>query len=489
MLWFISTLAFLSIALSGANGEKKIVCYFGSWSVYRPSNGKFDIADIDPNLCTHLIYTFVGLSEDANIRVLDSWQDLADNYGKNGFGRLNALRQKNPNLKTLVAIGGWNEGSTKYSNVFRQSHLRTAFAENALKFVKKHGFNGLDLDWEYPNQRGGSAEDVNSFTMLLKELKNKFTPEGYLVSVAVAATASSAGKSYNIREMSKYVDFINVMAYDLRGSWDSSKRVGINAPFRSSSKEDQQLASWNIEAIVKYWLDQGASPEKIILGTAFYGRSFTLVDPNKHNVGDSFSGPGTAGKYTREAGMLGYNEICELQKNDGWTIAFDDEQKVPYSYGGNQWVGYDDVRSLEIKAEYVIKMGLGGAMLWSIETDDFKGICGEKYPLLKTLNNVLRKGSSMPTHPIISPETTTPTILPVTDESTITKPVEIPTTPAISDDICHTSGYVRDRMDCSKFYYCNYIGDRYQISGFQCPPGTLFDESLHVCNFEHLVSC
>lgn len=136
-------------------------------------------------------------------------------------------------------------------------------------------------------------------------------------------------------------------------------------------------------------------------------------------------------------------------------------------------------------------MGLGGAMLWSIETDDFKGICGEKYPLLKTLNNVLRKGSSpsSPSHPIVSPETTTPTTVPSTDESTNTKPVEIPTTPAISDDICQTSGYVRDHMDCSKFYYCNYIGDRYQVSGFQCPPGTLFDQSLHVCNFEHLVSC
>lgn len=94
---------------------EKIVCYFGSWSVYRPENGRFDIADINPQLCTHLIYTFVGLSEDGNIRVLDSWQDLPDNYGKNGFGRFNALREKNPRLKTLIAIGGWNEGSRKYS--------------------------------------------------------------------------------------------------------------------------------------------------------------------------------------------------------------------------------------------------------------------------------------------------------------------------------------------------------------------------------------
>lgn len=68
------------------------------------------------------------------------------------------------------------------------------------------------------------------------------------------------------------------------------------------------------------------------------------MNPNKHNVGDLFSGPATAGKYTREPGMLGYNEICELQGSHGWTTIFDEEQQVPYSYSGNQWVGFDDVR-------------------------------------------------------------------------------------------------------------------------------------------------
>ncbi|XP_051166063.1 chitinase-3-like protein 2 isoform X2 [Leptopilina boulardi] len=489
MLRYLSALTFLSIALSGTSREKKIVCYFGSWSVYRPENGRFDIADINPQLCTHLIYTFVGLSEDGNIRVLDSWQDLPDNYGKNGFGRFNALREKNPRLKTLIAIGGWNEGSRKYSSVFRQSHLRSKFVNNTLTFIKKYGFNGLDIDWEYPNQRGGSSEDVNNFTLLLKELKDKFNQEKFLLSIAVAATESSAGKSYNIREMSKYVDFINVMAYDLRGSWDDKKRVGINAPLRSSLKEDHLLSIWNIEAIIKYWIDQGASQEKIILGTAFYGRSFTLVDSSKHNVGDSFTGPGNSGKYTRESGMLGYNEICELQKNERWTTVFDEEQQVPYSFNGNQWVGYDDVRSLKIKAEYILKLGLGGVMLWSIETDDFRGICGEKYPLLKMLNSVLNHELSSTKNPTI-PEKTPSTHSTSTEPSSSTDlPVKLPSTPAMNNNVCQTMGYVRDSIDCSKFYYCNLIDKKYQISHFQCPPGTFFDMTNFVCNFEHLVMC
>ena len=82
----------------------------------------------------------------------------------------------------------------------------------------------------------------------------------------------------------------------------------------------------------------------MILGTGFYGRSFTLADPSKHEIGAPFTGPGSPGPYTREGGILGFNEICELQKEEFWQLGFDQEQRVPYSYRENQWVGYDDSR-------------------------------------------------------------------------------------------------------------------------------------------------
>lgn len=94
-----------------------MVCYYGSWAVYRPGNGKFDIEHIDPFLCTHLVYSFAGLASNNTIQPLDPYNDLYDNWGKGAYIRLTNLKQKNPNLKTLIAIGGWNEGSTKYSQV------------------------------------------------------------------------------------------------------------------------------------------------------------------------------------------------------------------------------------------------------------------------------------------------------------------------------------------------------------------------------------
>lgn len=139
-----------------------MVCYYGSWAVYRPVPGKFDVEQIDPTLCTHLIYTFVGLGEGGKVNVLDAWNDLEENWGKGAFKRFVALKKRNPQVKTLVAIGGWNEGSTKYSNMVSNDAVRQTFAKNAAEFVMKYGFDGFDLDWEYPNQRGGQPSDVVS---------------------------------------------------------------------------------------------------------------------------------------------------------------------------------------------------------------------------------------------------------------------------------------------------------------------------------------
>lgn len=114
----------------------------------RPGRGKYNIEDIDPFLCTHVIYSFTGLGHDNRIRSLDPWNDLYDNYGKGAFERFTGLKKKNPNLKTLIAIGGWNEGSIKYSNMAMSESARATFVESVVAFLEKYNFDGLDMDWE-----------------------------------------------------------------------------------------------------------------------------------------------------------------------------------------------------------------------------------------------------------------------------------------------------------------------------------------------------
>lgn len=129
------------------------MCYFGSWSTYRWSHGKFDVEDIDPFLCSHLVFGFAGLDEKSfKIKSLDPFNDLYSDWGKGAFQRFTGLKAHNPHLKTLLAIGGWNEGATKYSQMVAQPQRRAVFIQSALDMVLEHNFDGLDLDWEYPGK-------------------------------------------------------------------------------------------------------------------------------------------------------------------------------------------------------------------------------------------------------------------------------------------------------------------------------------------------
>lgn len=133
----------------------------------------------------------------------------------------------------------------------------------------------------------------------------------------------------------------------------------------------------------------GAEKGKLIVGVPFYGRTFTLSS-NNHSLNAEIKGPGDAGPYTQARGTLAYFEICPLVKSENWTREFDSTGKVPYAYKGEQWVGYEDEESVAVKMNYIRRNGLGGTVVWTIDMDDFKGLCGEKYPLLEVINNKLR---------------------------------------------------------------------------------------------------
>ncbi|CAL7949845.1 unnamed protein product [Xylocopa violacea] len=375
----------MASVISDTVAKKKIVCYYASWTAYHEGLGKFDVPNINPALCTHVMYTFIGIKTTGDVLILDSWLDLPD--GKDGYGRFTKLRQQSPDTKFMISMGGWNEGSFKYSEVAAKPNIRAQFVQNIVNFLKKYNFDGFDLVWEYPNQRGGSPADKQNFVALLKELKEALDKQGYSLSIAVSAPESSASLSYIISEVSKYVDFINLMTYDFNGAWNNF--AAINAPLYRSSKETGNQIMFNVDSAVRYWLSQGAPSDKLIVGIPAYGRSFTLADHSNNGIGAPTIGPGIAGPYSKEAGILYYNEIC-VRLGQGWTVVRESEQRVPYAFSGNQWVGYDDAKSVQEKANYVKSMNLGGLMIWTIDEDDFRGVCGEKYPLLRAINEVLR---------------------------------------------------------------------------------------------------
>ena len=219
----------------------------------------------------------------------------------------------------------------------------------------------------------------------------------------------------------------------------------------------------------------GAPANKLVLGLPFYGRTFTLSNPQQITAGSPSTGPGTSGPYTREAGFMGYNEICAL--DNSWNSDYSKEHEVPFIYNSNQWIGYDNVQSLVKKVNFANANNLGGVMIWSIETDDFRGKCGPKYPLLNAVNNQLDIVQGDNDVDVEVPQEPSEPSLPPTEPET--KPEQ-----PIAND-CSVDGFIADSNDCSVYYQCS-DGVSYK---FVCSPGLHFDQTISTCNWPALVQC
>lgn len=323
------------------------------------------------NLCTHIVYAFVLPAWDGQLQSFDDTDTLQ---------ALVDLRIVNPELKVMAAIGGWSAGAAVFSNIMADATLRQTFAQSVADFVRQHRLDGIDLDWEYPN-----ASDRDNFVEFLRTLR---TLLGWstLVSAAVGSDVTLVGTAYDAAGMAEQLDFINLMTYDYHTA--SDMRTGQNAPLFASSV-DSTGRPLNADATVNAWLAGGAAAGKLLLGVAFYGRTYQLADEAETGVGAPAVDAGAAGPYTQQPGVLSYLEICQAQhQGGGWTTVYDTQQQAAYSFDGDQWVGYDNVQSIEYKSAYAIDRGLGGVMVWAVDEDDANGACGGgSMPLLNAIRS------------------------------------------------------------------------------------------------------
>ncbi|XP_033229582.1 acidic mammalian chitinase-like [Belonocnema kinseyi] len=358
--------------------EKIIGCYYEI--NFPDDDGGLLINDIDIHLCTHVFVRYGGIGTNASVEIDEPYRDV-----EKGLKDFNNLRKKNPKLKTIISMQVEYDESTNNNDfiILTDPNLRENLVNNIIKFVKKYGFNGIDIDYSEPPSRSGHPSEKKNFVLLLKTLRERFDKESLILSVKVDPNEATAKRFYDIKGITTYVNFINLKTYEFHGNFQEEKKVGHTSPIYHSSKETGEERKRNIDYVVKYWISQFAPPSKLILGTTFNGASYTLA--NSRQIGD---GAPTTEEHGQYYAFTGYNQICNLIKK--WTYFYDKEQQVPYIYKGNQIIAYDDVPSLMVKAEYAKKMQLGGVMVDSIDDDDYAGACGEKFVLLKTLNRVFR---------------------------------------------------------------------------------------------------
>ncbi len=353
---------------------QRVVGYFADWTYNRKGDCKFTVEDIDPSMYTHLNFAFARVDGgDRNHPTFKLAPFDTTDLGANGqYARFVGLKKKNPKLKTLLSVGGWTHSDPPYDWIFsamaEKPEGRKQFIDSAIKYLRDNGFDGLDLDWEYPSEptRGGRAMDTSNYIKLLKEVRAAFEAEASAsgkerLLFSVAAPSGVYIKWYDLKKVYPSLDWINLMSYDYGGAWDH--RATHNAP--------NPKVGPGVAASVSIYENFGVPADKIVVGLATYGHTFGAVSDSK--PGTPSTAPGPKQRCTQEPGLVAYFEMQELIASGRAKADWDENNQVPYAWDEKSqvWFSYDNEKSFNQKLDFIEEQGLGGAMIWEIDTDDF----------------------------------------------------------------------------------------------------------------------
>jgi chitinase len=382
--------------------QKEIVGYYPNWQWY-DRNHLVDPETLDYEKYTVINYAFFRPLADGGIISTDSWADENLLLGPmiwwpvqtHDSTRSLPYLARQAGVKVIPSIGGWND-SYNFAGIAADPAKRQTFTQSCLSLIAMYGFDGIDLDWEYPGYapNGGTPADKQNFTLLLQELRNGLDDleiqngKEYLLTSCFAA---SQEKMENIEwsNVVPLVDMVNLMTYDFHGPWDPESN--FNAPLYSPAAGDPD---WCIDgAFTLLTQTFSVPPQKINIGVAFYGKALA----NCTQLYGSHTGYDGSTFWEEEGQPLYYN----IEKRMGqFTRYWDDQVKCPYLLGNsiNTFVTYDDAESIGYKAQYVQDHNAKGVIIWEItgdylETSPGSGIIAST-PLLDTLHAVFNEITS-----------------------------------------------------------------------------------------------
>lgn len=314
--------------------------------------------EIAANKLTRINYAFANLQGG---RIVEGFANDRGN-----FAALNDLKKTNPALKVLVSVGGWT-WSGNFSDMALTKETREVFIESAVQFIERYHLDGLDIDWEYPGMSGDNnkfrPEDKKNYTSLLKELRSAFNKEQRKLARPLFTSVAAAGSTEflahtEMRKVQKYVDTVNLMAYDYYEP-ESDKSTGNHAPLFSDPADPKHIsADASIHEFEKAHVPAG----KIVLGVPFYSHVWGDVADLNHGLFQP-------GKPVPD-GVVNRGNTAELLKN-GFVRFWDDTSSVPYLYNAASkiFISYEDEQSLALKCKYVEQNGLAGVMFWDYSGD------------------------------------------------------------------------------------------------------------------------
>ncbi|KAK7416574.1 Chitinase 4 [Neonectria magnoliae] len=341
--------------------------YFVNWGIY---GRNYQPQDLPASKISHVLYSFMNVRADGTVYTEDSYADLEKHYdtdswndaGTNAYGcikQLYLLKKANRQLKVMLSIGGWTY-STNFPAAASTAETRATFATSAVTIMKDWGFDGIDIDWEYP---ADETQAVN-MVLLLQAVRDEldtyaatFAP-GHHFQLSLAAPAGSSNyEKLHLTEIGSVLDHINLMAYDYAGSWDSFSGHAANLYL---NVEKANTTPFNTDSAIKAYTSAGVATEKIVLGMPIYGRSFQATS----GIGQAFSGVGTG---SWEAGVWDYKALPK----DGAKVEYDEVAQAYYSYDPStqELISFDTPDMVQKKVSYLQGLDLGGSMFWEASSD------------------------------------------------------------------------------------------------------------------------
>lgn len=343
------------VRAAGNGGAGEVVGYYASWAAaqgYGPS-------ELPAERFTQINYAFAKIT-DGRAHLGDPVRD-AENLRE-----LTALRRRNPDLKIVLSLGGWDD-SAGFSDAAATEESRAAFAASCADLLSAHNLDGVDLDWEYPVSGGAPGtvhrpQDKKNFTLLLRELRRTLDRQGqrdgkrYVLTIAGAVSGGYLG-SIETQAAAEIVDHIFLMAYDLHGPWDAS--ADFNAPLYAPSDAPSRSRA-SVDGGVSAWLDRGVPAEKLVLGIPLYGYIYQGVGSRNRGLYQPFDSAKSISWDKVKASYLNRSSYRPLRHA---------EAEVPYLYGNRCFLSYDDPASVAAKANLARQQGLGGVGFWELSQD------------------------------------------------------------------------------------------------------------------------
>ena len=334
--------------------------------------GEINTDLIDVSKLTHINYAFVDVQ--SNRAYLTNLATDSINFRK-----LNGLKKINPDLQILISIGGW-AWSENFSDAVLTDTARAAFARSAVDIMHQYELDGVDIDWEYPAIPGEAGnvyrpEDKQNFTLMFRDVRQqldslaKITGRKYLLTTAVGGFTKFI-QNTDMASAATYLDYVNLMTYDYSGSGTAGHHTNL---FASGNNPAENAA----DRAVREYIAAGVPASKLVIGIAFYGRSWILGSSTEPVMNNTIVSTARGGGYT-------YLKDSLVDKN-GFKRYWDTRANAPYLFNSTtkQFISYDDETSVKAKCDYVKKHNLAGVMFWEYSSDP-------KLYLLNTITETIR---------------------------------------------------------------------------------------------------